>query len=111
MTQSTGNGYSVREAADRLNSAVKSLEGALSPLVQKVADLEREREHAQSFDKDRARLASELDEAAARENDLKAKFKDREDEFAQLASETTAELDSVISEVLRSLGGHEGGGD
>jgi len=96
MTQSTA----VKDAADRLQRALKTLEGSLNPLVAKVKRLENSSETAKGFEEDRARLATELDEAKARE----AEFKAREKEFSALANETSRELDSVISQVLHALG-------
>ncbi|NNC37336.1 MAG: DUF4164 family protein [Acidimicrobiales bacterium] len=101
MTQSTENsGAAVKEAANRLQRAIKTLETSLTPIVSKVSELERQVDASKSFENDRARLATELDEAKAREDE----FKEREKEFAALANETTAELDAVISQVLHVLG-------
>lgn len=101
MTQSTENsGAAVKEAANRLQRAIKTLETSLTPLVSKVTDLERQVDASKSFESDRSRLATELDEAKARE----VEFQEREKEFAALANETTAELDAVISQVLHALG-------
>lgn len=101
MKQETENsGAAVKEAANRLQRAIKSLETSLSPIVAKVTELERQAEASKSIEGDRARLATELDEATARE----AELKEREKEFSELANETTAELDAVISQVLHALG-------
>jgi Skp family chaperone for outer membrane proteins len=101
MTQSTENsGAAVKEAANRLQRAIKTLETSLTPIVSKVTELERQAEASKSFEGDRSRLAAELDEATARE----AEYKEREKEFAALANETTTELDTVISQVLHALG-------
>ncbi|PHR91240.1 MAG: hypothetical protein COA69_12065 [Robiginitomaculum sp.] len=116
MTQSSSNKTSVtREAADRLQQALKSLENALEPLVARVYALEKEAAEHETFQKDireqetldtrnfeadRARLATELDEAKAREE----RYKAREEDVARLADETSQELESVISQVLVALG-------
>ncbi len=99
MTQTS----TVKDAANRLQQALKKLENSLGPMIDKVSTLERQSEDAQSFKEDRARLAAQLDEAAAREKS----FKEREAEFSKLADETTRTLDSVISQVVHALG--EGG--
>jgi len=99
MTQNS----TVKDAADRLQRALKTLENSLGPMIDKVATLERQSLDAQSFKEDRARLAAQLDEATLREKS----FKEREVEFSKLADETTRTLDSVISQVVHALG--EGG--
>ena len=101
MTQSSPNSASVvKDAANRLHRALKTLETSLTPFVDKVSDLEKKVEDASSFEGDRARLAAQLDEAAARE----VEYKDHAKEFSDLANETSAELDAVISQVLHALG-------
>lgn len=121
MTTSSHQNSVTREAADRLQQALKSLEGALDPLLVRVQELEQDALAHQSvlathaaalearegeisdtknFESDRARLATELDAAKAREEQYKA----REGDVAKLANETSAELESVISQVLLALG-------
>lgn len=95
----------VKDAADRLQRALKSLEASLAPMVARVGVLEQRNADAKNSDTDRARLAGELDELKADHDSLKS----REAEFSKLAGETTQELDAVISEVMRVLG-NEGGG-
>lgn len=90
----------VKRAAEKLQSALTSLEAALSPLVEHVQALGDADQRAQSSEADRADLARQLDESKARE----AQFAKREKEFQSLAKETTAELDGVISQVLKALG-------
>lgn len=93
----------IKMAADRLQSALRHLEGSLSPLLDKVSRLEIVAKEAETFKTDRADLASQLDTAKAREDNFKA----RESEFARLADETRSELDRVIKQVKDVLG-HEG---
>ena len=100
MTQA----ITIKEAADRLQNALGTLESRLSPMVTKLAEVERELASTRNADQDRARLANELDE-------LKAKYEEllrREQDFSRLANETTKELDSVISQVMAVLS--QGGG-
>ena len=109
-------------AADRLQRALQSLEESLEPIVHKVRSLEQSLAEAGDFDTDRATLASQLDEAVAREqeNDARTKeleardqerqaqakeFEAREKEFSDLAQETTQELDRVIRQVKHVLEG------
>jgi len=104
MTQVT----TIKDAADRLQRALKNLEISLDPLVDKISALEQKNVDAKDNDADRARLASELDDLKSEHDSLKS----REAEFTKLAGETTQELDAVISEVLRVLGdGASNGGD
>lgn len=101
MTQSSlGNNPTAKEAADRLQQALASLEQSLNPLISRVNDLEQDAKDNSGFEEDRARLASDLDAAQAREES----YKDREAEMSTLAHETTQELDMVISQVLHALG-------
>ena len=87
-------------AADRLQQALRKLEDSLDPLIAKVGTLEKKASEADDFGKDRAALARQLDDAAARE----AAFKQKEAEFSALANETTDELDRVIRQVKVALG-------
>lgn len=89
----------IKQAADRLQSALKNLENSLQPILDKVNRLEREVEEGKSFQSDRAALAASLDNAKARD----AQFKVREAEFSALAEETTTELDAVIKQVHKAL--------
>jgi len=86
-------------AAKRLQEALTTLEGSLSPLLAKVTHLEKTAGDSEAFSEDRARLASELDVAKSQNEHLTA----REAEFNRLADETTQELDRVIADVERAL--------
>lgn len=90
----------MKMAADRLQNALRSLEGALDPLLDRVTVLEASAKEAATLSEDRAELASQLDEAKATSEGLEA----REKEFNALADETTAELDRVIQQVRHALG-------
>lgn len=124
MPQMSDQNSVTRTAADKLQRALKSLEEALDPLVERVTALEGEAatheaallasENAlvaregeisdtRNFEEDRARLAADLDAAKAREEQYIA----REQDVASLANETSAELESVISQVLLALGEDE----
>ncbi len=101
MTQSSlDNGPTAREAADRLQRALSNLEQSLNPILSRVKALEKSADESENFEQDRSRLASDLDAAQSREQN----YKDREAEMSKLAHETTAELDSVITQVLHALG-------
>ncbi|HHL43225.1 MAG TPA: DUF4164 family protein [Hellea balneolensis] len=95
------NSSAIKDAAERLNRAVRSLEGSLEPLLAKVKESERAQDKLQEFESDRARLVSDLDDCKAKE----AEFLKREQEFSRLARESQAELDEVISQVMDALGG------
>jgi len=90
----------IKTAADRLQSALQSLEGALTPLINKVSRLEVQAKEVETMGADRAALAAKLDESKSKE-DL---FAARKKEFSALADETTQELDRVISQVRSALG-------
>ena len=87
-------------AADRLQNALRSLEGVLDPLLDRVSVLETSAKEAATLSEDRAALATQLDEAKAKSENFEA----REKEFNALADETTAELDRVIRQVREALG-------
>jgi len=53
----------MKMAADRLQNALRSLEGALDPLLERVGVLEASAKEAATLSEDRAALASQLDEA------------------------------------------------
>ena len=78
----------IRMAADRLQEALRSLEDSLGPLLKEVKDLRDTANEAESFKVDRIALATQLDEAKAREDT----FTEREKEFSNLADETMSEL-------------------
>ena len=90
----------MKTAADRLQNALRSLEGALNPLLDRVSVLEASAKEAATLSEDRAALATKLDEAKARSEE----FEIREKEFNLLADETTGELDRVIRQVRAALG-------
>ena len=111
----------INSAAERLTTAVKSLEGALGSVVSRIGQLEKTAKEAESFDTDRAELARRLDQAEARTADFdereadfqareaafearQAAFEAREKEFESLAAETRRELDRVIDQVRDALG-------
>lgn len=98
---------SVAQAAGRLQDALKSLEGALSPMANRLQALEAGHEDSEMLSQDRARLARELDEAKAANVDHAKQAKQwagQEKEFSALAGETMAELDAVIRQVQHALG-------
>jgi hypothetical protein len=80
-------------AADRLSAALERLEGRLDGLFERLdAQRPHERE-AEALRIDRARLASDLDAARARERELQ-----------KLADEASEALGAAISEVREALG-------
>ena len=90
----------IKTAADRLQSALRSLEGSLTPLLDKMSRLEMANKEAETMGADRADLAAKLDASTAKEEIYAA----REKEFNALADETTQELDRVIRQVRTALG-------
>ena len=94
------------EAAAQLQNALKSLEGALSPMADRLSKLEAASEQSEAFMEDRARLAQALDAATAKQKSLEASnagWAAKEKEFAALADETMQELDAVIRQVQHAL--------
>lgn len=91
----------IKTAAARLQSALRSLEESLGSVVTRVNKLEKVAQDAESFQEDRAQLATLLDESKAKE----AHFTQREAEFNALAEQSTRELDSIISQVQDALSG------
>jgi hypothetical protein len=90
----------MKRAAEKLQLALRALEGSLNPLLDKVSRLEAEAKEAETMTADRAKLAAKLDESTAKEENFAA----REKEFNVLADETTQELDRVIRQVRTALG-------
>lgn len=106
-SDSTSDSISVKGAADRLQDALRQLETSLRPLQDRLKTLEKSAGNAEAFEEDRARLARELDDAKAREQEAiarDAEYKAREAEFSQLAEETMREMDMVINQVKQTLG-------
>jgi len=66
----------MKMAADRLQNALRSLEGALDPLLERVSVLESSAKEAATLSEDRAALASELDEAKAKTDAFDAREKE-----------------------------------
>ena len=79
-------------AADRLDKALSSLEGALDSLFERAGDPGVVRRELAAMVADRARLADELDAALARERQLQL-----------LADEASEALGAAIEEVRASL--------
>lgn len=97
---------SVAEAANRLQDALRALEGALTPMADRLGKLEKASADSEAFTQDRARLARQLDESKARQQELEdgnQRLLARENEFKALADETMQELDAVISQVRHAL--------
>lgn len=97
----------IKTAQQKLQKAIKNLEGSISPLLSRIDSLESQVNEAGAFSEDRSRLASELDLAKANLSEATTKFKTREQEFESLADETTKELDRVIKQVRAALGQDE----
>ena len=105
MSNPSTASVSVKGAADRLASALGALEGALDPVLARLARAESALAETQGFGEDRAALASELDAAKADTQELESRLKVREEEFAALSSETRQELDATIATLRDVLSG------
>ena len=102
MSEPSRTPTTLKGAADRLNAALKGLDRALDPVLTRLSRAETKLTETQGFGEDRARLASELDEATARTRELESRLSAREEEFAALSRDTRAELDDTIG-VLRDV--------
>lgn len=89
----------IKTAAARLQSALRSLEDSLGPIVSRMTTLEATAKEAETFQEDRAQLATLLDESTAKE----AQFTEREAEFNALAESSASELDAIITQVQQAL--------
>ena len=94
----------IKMAIDRLQQALQKLESSIDPLLTKVTKLEKVAAESEDFNSDRAELAQKLDASAARAKEFEA----REAEFADLAEDTTQELERVIAQVRQALGQTDG---
>ena len=86
----------VESAAKRLETALKSLEGAVDSLFERAGDPEIARRELAAMIDDRAKLADELDMSLAREKELQS-----------LADDASAALGAAIKEVRAALGRQE----
>jgi hypothetical protein len=93
MSEEPGNHAEMDDAVRRLEGAIGRLEGRLDGLFERLeAHRARDRE-ANALRVDRARLATDLDAARAREKELQ-----------RLADEASEALGAAISEVREALG-------
>jgi len=95
----------IKLAAQSLQAALKKLEGAIDPFLNRYSQLQAESTESESFSQDRARLASQLDDIKSEKEDLEKKVASREKEFAAVAAESTQEINSVIKTVQVALEG------
>jgi len=82
----------IDQAAAKLDTALKRLEGNLEAVFERSGDPGVVRREVEALTLDRARLAEELDASLARENELQ-----------KLADEASAALGSAIAEVRAAL--------
>lgn len=84
---------SVDDAVQQLEAAIDRLEGRLDGLFSRLEGQRNQSREADALRRDRARLASDLDAAKARERELQ-----------KLADEASEALGAAISEVREALG-------
>ena len=92
MTETTENPEEMDAALQRLEAAIDRLEGRLDGLFERLDGFRAHEKEAEALRRDRARLASDLDVAKAREKELQ-----------RLADEASEALGAAISEVREAL--------
>ena len=99
----------IDSAKAALEASVESLEAGVKDLLSRMIQLEIGANDSEAFREDRAKLAGQLDEMAARAEAATAQLNAREAEFTKLTQDSEAELDRVMTVVRgaleRSLGG------
>jgi len=93
MAEAPENQEIIDSAVKRLEAAIDRLEGRLDGLFERLDGHRGHQKEAEALRKDRARLASDLDVAKAREKELQ-----------RLAHEASEALGAAISEVREALG-------
>jgi len=93
VTETTENPEEMDAALQRLEAAIDRLEGRLDGLFERLDGFRAHEKEAEALRRDRARLASDLDVAKAREKELQ-----------RLADEASEALGAAISEVREALG-------
>jgi predicted RNase H-like nuclease (RuvC/YqgF family) len=93
MSETPEQNQEMDAALKRLEGAIDRLEGRLDSLFERLEGSRGHEKEAEALRKDRARLASDLDVAKAREKELQ-----------RLADEASEALGAAISEVREALG-------
>ncbi len=93
MTEAPDKTPDMDSALQQLEAAIDRLEGRLDGLLDRLETSRRHEREAEALRIDRARLASDLDAAKARERELQ-----------RLADEASEALGAAISEVREALG-------
>jgi hypothetical protein len=93
VTETTEKPEEMDAALQRLEAAIDRLEGRLDGLFERLDGFRTHEKEAEALRRDRARLASDLDVAKAREKELQ-----------RLADEASEALGAAISEVREALG-------
>jgi cell shape-determining protein MreC len=93
VTETPENTEVMDAALQRLEAAIDRLEGRLDGMFERLDGFRSHEKEAEALRRDRARLASDLDVAKAREKELQ-----------RLADEASEALGAAISEVREALG-------
>lgn len=93
MSETPENTQEMDAALQRLEAAIDRLEGRLDGMFERLDGFRTHEKEAEALRRDRARLASDLDVAKAREKELQ-----------RLADEASEALGAAISEVREALG-------
>ena len=98
----------MKAAAGRLRTALDSLEKAFASHGRDDAQLEARLREAEALAADRAELAARLDQVTADAKIARETLEGKERDFAQLARESQAEIDSIRAQIQSALGSSEG---
>jgi hypothetical protein len=93
----------IKSAKAALDNSVDLLEGSVTQLLSRMKTLEAGANDSEAFREDRAKLAGQLDEMAARAEAAQNQLASREAEFTKLTQDSEAELDRVMNVVRGAL--------
>jgi ABC-type transporter Mla subunit MlaD len=93
----------IKSAKQALEQAVDSLEAGLGQLMTRMKTLEASANDSDAFREDRAKLAAQLDEMAAKAERAKQKLEAREAKFTEITQEGEAELERIMGVVRGAL--------
>ena len=93
----------IETAKAALEGSVDSLEAGVKHLLSRMQTLEAGANDSEAFREDRAKLAGQLDEMAAKAEAAQNALAQREADFTKLTQDSEAELDRVMNVVRGAL--------